>query len=167
MGVSGSGKTTVGEKLAQSLGCEFQDADDFHPQDNIEKMRHGIPLNDVDRIPWLKSMQKAIQEWIVENRTVVLACSALKASYRQQLLSDSSNLQHISSQEINSKYIKLVYLKGSFNLIQERLQKRQNHFMSDKLLKSQFEDLEEPLDAIVVNISESTEEIVKNIIQNI
>ncbi|MEM7556943.1 MAG: gluconokinase [Cyanobacteria bacterium P01_A01_bin.84] len=157
MGVSGSGKTTVGKKLAQFLDCEFVDADHFHSQENVEKMRHGIPLGDADRIPWLKSLKTVIQQWITENKTVVLACSALKASYRQQFLLDSTT----------SKDIKLVYLQGSFELIRERLQQRQNHFMSEKLLRSQFDTLEEPLDAIVINISKSTEDIVTSIVKNI
>ena len=154
MGVSGSGKTTVGEKLAQSLNYEFADADDFHPPDNIDKMRHGIPLNDADRIPWLESIQNAIKAWITANRNVILACSALKASYRQKLLLDS-------------KYIKLIYLKGSFEVIQGRLQQRQNHFMSEKLLGSQFDDLEEPADAISVDVSKSVENIVQDILEKL
>ncbi|NEU74458.1 gluconokinase [Hassallia byssoidea VB512170] len=150
MGVSGSGKTTIGQLLAESLHWEFRDADSFHSLENIEKMRHGIPLNDLDRMPWLLAMQQAIQHWLQENKNVVLACSALKASYRQYLL-------------IGNEGVKLVYLKGSFELIQKRLQKRHNHFMSEKLLKSQFDTLEEPTEAISVNVSQSPEEIVQNI----
>ena len=151
MGVSGSGKTTIGQLLAKSLHWEFKDADSFHSSENIEKMRHGIPLNDLDRMPWLLAMQQAIQDWLQENKNVVLACSALKDSYRQYLL-------------IGNERVKLVYLKGSFELIQERLQERHNHFMSEKLLKSQFDTLEEPYNAILVDVSESQEEIVQNII---
>jgi gluconokinase len=141
MGVSGSGKTTIGKLLAESLHCEFSDADSFHSPENIEKMRHGIPLNDLDRMPWLLAMQQSIQQWLQENKNVVLACSGLKASYRQFLLLDDER-------------VKLVYLKGSFELIQKRLQERHNHFMEGKLLKSQFDALEEPDEAITVDISE-------------
>lgn len=132
MGVSGSGKTTIGQMLAESLHWEFHDADSFHSPDNIEKMRRGIPLDDNDRIPWLQSLQTAIINWLQDNRNVVLACSALKASYRQFLVLDSD--------------IKLVYLQGTFELIQTRLQKRENHFMNRELLTSQFASLEEPED---------------------
>ncbi|GAX44090.1 carbohydrate kinase [Tolypothrix sp. NIES-4075] len=151
MGVSGSGKTTIGQLLAESLHWEFRDADSFHSPENIEKMRHGIPLNDLDRMPWLLAMQQAIQDWLQENKNVVLACSALKDSYRQYLL-------------IGDEAVKLVYLKGSFELIKKRLQERHHHFMSEKLLKSQFDTLEEPSDAISVDVSQSPEEIVQNII---
>jgi gluconokinase len=151
MGVSGSGKTTIGQLLAESLHWEFRDADSFHSPENVEKMRHGIPLNDLDRMPWLLAMQQAIQDWLQENKNVVLACSALKDSYRQYLL-------------IGNEGVKLVYLKGSFELIQERLQERHNHFMSEKLLKSQFDTLEEPAEGILVDVFESPEEIVQNII---
>ncbi|MBD2603267.1 gluconokinase [Scytonema hofmannii FACHB-248] len=154
MGVSGSGKTTIGQLLAESLHCEFRDADSFHSPENIDKMRQGISLNDLDRIPWLLAMQQAIQHWLQENQNVVLACSALKASYRQYLL-------------INDERVKLVYLKGSFELIQKRLQDRHNHFMSEKLLQSQFDTLEEPTDAILVDVFESPKEILQNIIMTL
>jgi gluconokinase len=149
MGVSGSGKTTIGQMLAESLHWEFQDADSYHSSDNIEKMRHGIPLNDVDRIPWLQSLQIAITNWLQENRNVVLACSALKASYRQYLVLSSD--------------VKLVYLHGSFELIKDRLQKRQNHFMGVELLTSQFESLEEPNNVIRVDISQNPQVIIQDI----
>jgi len=154
MGVSGSGKTTIGQLLAESLQWEFRDADSFHSPENIEKMRYGIALNDLDRMPWLLAMQQAIQHWLQENQNVVLACSALKASYRQHLL-------------INDKDVKLVYLKGSFELIQKRLKKRHHHFMNEKLLQSQFDTLEEPPDAMSVDVSELPEEIMQNIIMTL
>jgi gluconokinase len=147
MGVSGSGKTTIGLLLADALHWEFKDADAFHSPANIEKMRLGIPLSDADRIPWLQDLQRAIAQWLQEDKNVVLACSALKASYRQFLLLDSDR-------------IKLVYLKGSFEVIQKRLQERHNHFMTEKLLKSQFDALEEPPDAICVDLSNPPERIV-------
>ena len=154
MGVSGSGKTTIGEKLAESLGYKFADADDFHPQENIEKMRNGIALSDKDRLPWLQKMQDVIKQHLLENTNIVITCSALKASYRQMLL-------------INHESVKLVYLKGSFELIHKRLKERLNHFMSEKLLKSQFEILEEPLEAIKVDISQPLEVIVQEILEEL
>ena len=150
MGVSGSGKTTVGKLLADSLQWEFSDADAFHSPENVEKMRQGIPLSEADRTPWLQDLQTALQQWLQENKNVVLACSALKDSYRQFLLVDRDR-------------IKLVYLKGSYELIQKRLQERRNHYMSEKLLDSQFDTLEEPLDAISINVAASPQVIVKNI----
>ncbi|UKO98577.1 gluconokinase [Nostoc sp. UHCC 0870] len=147
MGVAGSGKTTIGKLLAESLGWEFLDADDFHSPANIEKMRLGIPLDDADRIPWLQDIRNAIAQWLQENRNVVLACSALKASYRQFLVGDSSD-------------IKVVYLKGADKIIQKRLQERQNHFMGEKLLNSQLRTIEEPDNAIHIDISQPPEEIV-------
>ncbi|MBW4629208.1 MAG: gluconokinase [Brasilonema octagenarum HA4186-MV1] len=150
MGVSGSGKSSIGQLLADSLDWEFSDADAFHSPENIEKMRHGIPLNDLDRVPWLLALQQAIQQWLQENKNMVLACSALKASYRQVLVLDE-------------KRVIVVYLKGSFELIQKRLQQRHGHFMGEKLLKSQFDALEEPSGAVTVDISEPLEVIVQNI----
>ena len=149
MGVSGAGKTTIGKLLAASLNWEFSDADNFHTATNIEKMRLGIPLNDTDRKLWLEDLQAAIKNWLQENKNVVLACSALKTSYRQMLIIDSC--------------IQLVYLKGSFDVIETRLKARQNHFMTEKLLKSQFYDLEEPDNCICVDVSEPPEVIVKKV----
>ncbi|MGH2413366.1 MAG: gluconokinase [Brasilonema sp.] len=150
MGVSGSGKSTLGQLLADSLNWEFSDADAFHSLENIEKMRHGIPLNDLDRMPWLLALQQAIQQRLQENKNMVLACSALRASYREVLVLDEER-------------VKLVYLKGSFELIQKRLQQRHGHFMSEKLLKSQFDALEEPSGAITVDVSELPEVVVQEI----
>jgi gluconokinase len=149
IGVSGSGKTTISKLLAESLHYQFFDADDFHSNENIQKMYQGIPLNDLDRKPWLQSLQTAIKQWLQENKNVVLACSALKANYRQLLVVD--------------KQVKLVYLKGSFEVIQKRLQQRQNHFMTEKLLQSQFDILEEPSNAITVDISQPVQEIVQTV----
>ncbi|MBC1222944.1 gluconokinase [Nostoc sp. UCD121] len=150
MGVSGSGKTTIGKLLADSLGWEFSDADSFHSPENVDKMRRGIPLMEADRMPWLQDLQTAIKHWLQENKNVVLACSALKDSYRQFLVSDSDR-------------IKLVYLKGPYELIQMRLQERSNHYMSEKLLNSQFNTLEEPLDAISMDVAQPPQIIVQNI----
>ena len=150
MGVSGSGKTTIGKQLADSLQWEFSDGDSFHSPENVEKMRRGIPLTEVDRQPWLQAMQRAIAQWLQADKNVVLACSALKESYRQLLIVDKTR-------------IKLVYLKGSYQLIQKRLQERKNHYMSEKLLNSQFDVLEEPADAIDIDITAPTPVIIQTI----
>lgn len=150
MGVSGSGKTTIGKQLADSLQWEFSDGDSFHSLENVEKMRSGISLTEVDRQPWLQAMQRAIAQWLQTDKNVVLACSALKESYRQLLIVDRTR-------------IKLVYLKGSYQLIQKRLQERKNHYMSEKLLNSQFDVLEEPADAIDVDITAPTSVIIQTI----
>jgi gluconokinase len=149
MGPAGSGKTTVGELLAAQLGWEFVDGDSFHSPANIEKMAHGIPLDDNDRIPWLNSIREAMEQWIAQRRNVVLACSALKRSYREILQF--------------SPDVKLVYLKGSYELLRQRLHSRQGHYATEQLLASQFADLQEPADAITIDVSRSPEEIVAEI----
>ena len=153
MGPAGSGKTTVGQ-LAATLSWEFVDADDFHPLANIDKMSHGIPLTDQDRIPWLKSIHEKMLQWQSQGRNVVLACSALKRSYRE-LLGVSSD----------AKDIMLVYLKGTYELLLERMHSRQGHYMKEQMLASQLAGLEEPAgaEALTVDVSESTEEIVSEI----
>ncbi|MCC5622941.1 gluconokinase [Nostoc sp. CHAB 5715] len=158
MGVSGSGKTTIGKLLAESLQWEFSDADAFHSLENVEKMRQGIPLSEADRMPWLQDLQTAIKHWLQENKNVVLACSALKDSYRQFLVLDSDG-----SANAKGERIKLVYLKGSYELIQMRLQERSNHYMSEKLLNSQFYTLEEPLHTISMDVAQPPQVIVQNI----
>ena len=150
MGVSGSGKSTIGEELADSLNWEFSDADSFHSPENIEKMRHGIPLTDGDRLPWLQDLQTAIKQWLEDNHNMVLACSALKAAYRQYLIPDRER-------------VKLVYLKGSLQMIEQRLRSRPHHYMPPELLQSQFKTLEEPTNAITVDISDPPEVIVQHI----
>jgi gluconokinase len=149
MGVLGAGKTTVGSLLARELGFEFHDADSFHSPANIEKMRQGIPLSDSDREPWLAAMHSAITLWIGENRDIVLACSALKASYRDQL--------------VISDAVKLVYLNISFDDVLQRVRVRHGHFAGENLLKSQFADLEEPANALTVDASLPPEEIVSKL----
>lgn len=153
MGVTGSGKTTVGTLLAQQLGWEFADADDYHSAANKEKMHEGIALDDADRAPWLASLRQAIQQWIAKNENFVLACSALKNSYRAELSVGSD--------------VRFVYLKGSFELIRQRLQQRHGHFASDSILAGQFADLEEPDDAVIVEIDQPVEAIVAEIQQKL
>jgi gluconokinase len=150
MGVAGSGKTTVGRLLAKELGWIFRDADEFHSPENIEKMSHGIPLDDADRAPWLAAMRAAIMAWLREDKNAVVTCSCLRAAYRKTLLVDPARLR-------------FVYLKGSFDLIEARLRARSHHFMKAELLKSQFEILEEPLDAITVDLANPPEVIVREI----
>jgi len=151
MGVSGSGKTSVGKSIAEHLGWDFYDADDFHPPANIEKMAKGIPLDDSDRVPWLASLHDLILSSLIHNKPGVLACSALKERYRQRLLQRNTGVQ-------------IVYLKGSYELIWSRMTRRKNHYMKADMLKSQFDALEEPADALIVDISVPVEEIVQVVI---
>ena len=149
MGVVGAGKTTVGRLLAQQLKWEFADADDFHPAANIEKIRQGIALNDDDRRPWLKLLRASIANWSSAGVNVVLACSALKEDYRQQLTTGPD--------------VRFVYLKGSADLIARRLRSRQGHFADGQILVSQIADLEEPEAAIAVDVDKPPEQIVAEI----
>ncbi|MDC0682791.1 gluconokinase [Sorangium atrum] len=147
MGVSGAGKTTVGARLARELGWELVDADDFHPAANIEKMRSGKPLDDRDRAPWIAALTARIRQLLDEGRGAVIACSALKAAYRAQLLVDPARMR-------------LVHLTGDPALIAARLSARKDHFMPAGLLATQLAALEPPEDAIRVDISGTPEEIV-------
>ena len=149
MGVSGSGKTTIGRLLAGQLGWSFHDADDFHPVTNVEKMRRGEPLNDADRIPWLEEMNRLIHKSLTSGSSLVLACSALKSAYRPYLLIDQR--------------VRLVYLKGDYSLIHNRLNERTGHYMNPTLLGSQFAALEEPQDAIVADIAAPPADIVRSV----
>jgi gluconokinase len=152
MGPAGSGKTRVGILLAKQLSWEFADGDDFHSPANKYKMSRGVGLTDEDRVPWLQSIRDAMDQWLAEQRSVVLACSALKRSYRERLGAHS-----------NAKDIKLVYLKGSYDLLLERLRDRKGHYATEGLLSSQLADLEEPTDSIIVDVSGSPEQIVAEI----
>ncbi|TVR28953.1 MAG: gluconokinase, partial [Balneolaceae bacterium] len=139
MGVSGCGKTTVGKRLADKLDLPFYDADDFHPIKNVEKMKSGEPLTDADRHPWLATLAWEIEKWN-QGDGAVLACSALKKSYRDILNPGTSD------------QVQFVYLKGSEEVILNRMQQREGHYMPAELLRSQFEALEEPEDALTVSI---------------
>lgn len=151
MGVAGSGKTTVGEMLAARLGWAFYDADAFHPADNVAKMARGIPLTDSDREPWLAALAQLIDEHLQAGRSLVLACSALKARYRAQLARCAS--------------VTFVYLRGDFELIYARINQRQGHYMKAEMLRSQFEALEEPQGALTLDITEPPERLVARILQ--
>ncbi len=149
MGVTGVGKTTVGQALAKDLGWHFADADDYHSASNIAKMHAGIPLTDEDRAPWLQTLHEAIVAWLAAGENVALACSALKAAYRDVLLI--------------SLEVKLVYLRGSLQLIAARLASRRGHYMDPHLLRSQFETLQEPANALIVAADLTPAEIVDKI----
>ena len=152
MGVTGSGKTTIGKLLSADLGWDYFDADDFHPAANVEKMVRGIPLDDNDREPWLLALRGVINSCLEADQPAVLACSALKESYRDQLLIDSR--------------VRLVYLKGDSELIRRRLNDRHGHYMNPALLDSQFATLEEPAAGITIDVSQSPRDIVTAIEQS-
>jgi gluconokinase len=149
MGVTGSGKTTVGKALAANLGWKYFDADQFHPVTNVAKMRAGVPLDDADRQPWLETLAQLISDNIHAGESAVLACSALKQRYRDTLsISDE---------------VRFVYLKGDRTMIAERLRARRDHYMNPKLLDSQFETLEEPEDALAIDVTLPVDAIVQKI----
>lgn len=150
MGVSGSGKTEVGTRLAKALGGTFAEGDDYHPPANVAKMRSGVPLDDDDRWPWLETMSHEIGRWLDAGETVVLTCSALKERYREILRGG-----HVG--------VRFVYLKGDKALIRGRLQQRRGHYMPPSLLDSQLAALEEPDDAIAVGIDATPDQIVTRI----
>jgi gluconokinase len=156
MGVSGSGKTTIGTLLAQRTGTIFADADDYHPQANKDKMRAGIPLNDEDREPWLKILNGLLRGWYQSGEGGVLACSALKEKYRQTLVSG-----------IPPNAISFVWLDGDKELLAERLAARHHSYMNPKLLDSQIATLEPPKDALRVNIDHPPDQIVREILEHV
>ena len=146
MGVSGSGKSIIGEKLAKELDWTYFDGDDFHSKENKEKMGSGIPLTDEDRWPWLETLAKLIQE---KKEKIIVGCSALKQAYRDILC--------VGPQ------VKIVYLKGDFELIKKRMEARKGHYFKADLLASQFADLEEPTAGVIVNIDDTIDGIIKQI----
>ncbi len=153
MGVTGSGKTTVVKLLAQRLGWLFLDADDFHPAENIEKMKHGIELSDEDREPWLAAIHKELLKCAAKKLDAVLACSALKRIYRETLATRVD--------------LRICYLKGTYSEIAARLQSRTGHFAGEAILAGQFADLEEPRDALVERVSETPEDIVGEVLRKL
>ncbi|MEM7008692.1 MAG: gluconokinase [Thermodesulfobacteriota bacterium] len=149
MGVSGSGKSTVGNLLANKIKSPFYDADDFHSRENKEKMRQGIALTDADRAPWLKALSSLIEE---QDRNAILACSALKKSYRDEL-------------RVPGKKVVFIYLKGEEKLLEKRLSLRKGHYAGPSLLQSQLQTLQEPDDAFTISIKDSPDKIVDKILQ--
>jgi gluconokinase len=150
MGVSGSGKTTVGTMLADAMKCHFLEGDSLHPDANIDKMSRGIPLTDADRAPWLSAIHDRILDYVERGQDVVVGCSALKQEYRRVLATGIS--------------ITWVYLKGSPALLRSRLEHRPDHFMKVDMLASQLKALEEPSDALVVDVSAPPSAIVEHIL---
>ncbi len=145
MGVAGSGKTTVGSLLGRELGWEFYDGDDFHSEANRAKMSQKIPLTDEDRSTWLSALRDLISHNVRNDRSIVLACSALKESYR--------NMLKVAGR------VRFVHLKGTYSQIESRLRERKGHFMSAEMLASQFDTLEEPQDVLTIDISKTPQEI--------
>ena len=150
MGVSGCGKTTIGELLAEKLGWQFSDADEFHPAANVAKMSAGQPLNDDDRAPWLQSISEHISDCLARDVGAVVTCSALKKAYREVIVVDLER-------------VKFVYLHGSRELLWERISGREGHFMKPAMLDSQLATLEMPEDALTVEITSKPEAIVASI----
>ncbi|MGA7194223.1 MAG: gluconokinase [Anaerolineales bacterium] len=146
MGVSGAGKTTIGRLLAKELSWNFYDADDFHSVANKDKMSRGVALTDEDRADWLISIRKLLNENIETSQSIVLACSALKQEYRNIL-------------QVNDE-VRFVYLQGTYQQIEARMKERNEHYMKPEMLASQFAILEEPTDALTVDISKAPKEIV-------
>ena len=154
MGVAGSGKTSVGLRLAEILDWPFFDGDEFHPQENIAKMSQGIPLDDGNRQAWLVRLHDLIAQHLSAGKSVLVASSALKREYRDQLREDN-------------RMVKFVYLKGDYEVIIHRLKNRKNHYMDGSMLQSQFDDLEEPAGAVVIDIDQKLDDIVDQILQNL
>lgn len=157
MGVSGSGKSTVAALLAGALGCHFQEGDLLHPRENVEKMRNGTPLTDADRLPWLRKIAEEIDSWRARGESGVLTCSALKRSYRDIIIGDRHD-------------VVLVYLKGSYDLIHQRMAARHEHFMPIALLESQFAILEEPTpdeNPIIADVGGKPDEIAHEIVRQL
>lgn len=181
-GVCGSGKTTVARALAKKLSCPYMDADNFHSEGNITKMKQGTPLTDEDRQPWLLALHKVIERWSKRSESGVLACSALKEHYRQTIILGAESSSEIKQQycSIGDKrqklsrplpfYCLVVLLQGSKDLIKDRMEKRQEHFMPTNLLDSQLETLEEPKNcdlysAVNISVDQTVEEITNEILR--
>jgi len=150
MGVAGAGKTTVGRLLARDLGWAFHDGDDVHPPSNVEKMRRGLPLTDADRAPWLAAVHRLIEQIAADGASAVVACSALKQSYRNRLVAGVPD-------------VRFAYLRGDPALLHQRLAERHGHFMPPELLQSQLDTLEIPADAITVDVAVPPEAVVAEI----
>ncbi|WP_374649716.1 gluconokinase [Dongia sp.] len=155
MGVSGTGKSTIGRALASTLEADFLEADAFHSAANVAKMTSGVPLDDSDRWPWLDAIGRALDQAVMEGKRVVLACSALKQAYRDRLLKDGGRTGFT------------VFLKGEPDLIAARMSGRSGHYMPPTLLPSQLATLEPPTDAIVIDIAEGPEEILREILASL
>lgn len=153
-GPMGCGKTTIGRSLAARLGWQFYDADDFHSEANKEKMAKGIPLEDSDREPWLKTLHQIIQNHLADDSSMILACSAIKKKYRRMLGIDQSQVFS-------------VFLKGSFSLLQTRIAARSHEYMAKDLLQSQLDTLEEPETGLIVDIAGTPDEICRTIADNL
>ncbi|XP_042194097.1 probable gluconokinase isoform X1 [Callorhinchus milii] len=178
MGVSGSGKTAVGSCLADKLGWELYDADDYHPKENKEKMIKGIPLNDEDRLPWLCILRDILVREKLLGKNMILACSALKRMYRRVLTgeqsaatdTETSQNQEYAAPASSKNEILFVYLHGSMELISKRLESREGHFMSPSLLQSQFDTLEPPdktENFMSISVEKNILEIVTEIMQRL
>ena len=154
MGPMGCGKTTIGKMLAKKLGWPFYDGDDFHPKENVEKMRAGIALTDEDRKLWLKKLRDTIERWLKDNQSTILACSALKQAYRDILGVDQNR-------------VRTVYLRGSYELLRNRIGERQHPYMDKNLLRSQLDTLEEPKEGLSVDISATPEIIASAIMKSL
>ncbi len=159
MGVSGCGKTVVGQRLSQLLNLPFFDGDDYHPPANIAKMSAGVPLNDADRIPWLAILRDIISDHLRDGQSLILASSALKQTYRDQIAAPPTWGD-------NPRTV-FIHLQGGFDLIYQRMKSRKDHYMKADMLRSQFAALEEPADALIIDIDQSVEEIVNDIIDRL
>ncbi len=151
MGVDGSGKTTVGELLAEAMGCHFYDGYDFQPPENVEKIENGIPLDDIDSRPWLSSLRNLIEKHVQKECQAVIACSALKEEYRAQLADGLTGVE-------------FVYLNGSYDTIWSRLRRRRNLLAKPNVLQNQFDTLEVPVNGLTVNIQGEPPEVVSTIV---
>lgn len=151
MGVAGCGKTTIGKMAAEALGVPFYEGDDYHPPENVDKMSRGIPLNDDDRAGWLAALANILREGIAKGESGVMSCSALKEKYRRQL-------------RVDADQVRFIYLKGSYDLIWARMEAREGHYMPAALLQSQFDALEEPKNVFTVDIAQSPEAILEEVL---